>query len=134
MATYSNHVPSGVQEYTRYNYQTNSDGSSLEALTQLSCNNPNSTAALMFLWLTLNSGDTNGPNNTQGWRGDGKNADIFLDTRPLWFPPGNSTVDVNSFYDGIYSGYGVMSLWFAAGNFSNITLNWYKSRTKLTKA
>ena len=134
MSTYSNHVPSGVAEVIRYNYQSNVDGATLQSSTTFALSNPNGANAIVPVYLTLNSGDTSGNNNSVGWRGDGKNADVLLEQRPLFFPPGDFAIDVASFFDGIYSGYGVLSVWMVCTNFSNLTALYVRNRVQMVKA
>lgn len=133
MATYSSHF-SGQTEINRFNYTSAADGASMDATVTLALYNPNSVNVVVNYYVTLNSGDTTGFNNTQGWRGDGKNADLLLDSRPLIFPPGDYAQDMGCFFDGIAYGNGVFSIWATCQGYSNIQHLYDRTRGRLVYA
>ena len=134
MSTYSNHVPSGVTEVIRYNYGSNVNGASLKSSITACFNNNGGSDATVQVWVTLNSGDTSGQNNTNGWRGDGKNADVLVEQRRISIPPGQSTTEITAFFDGIYSGYGVLSVWAQADTSTSVLHIYTRVVTDITKA
>ena len=134
MSTYSNHVPSGAAEVLRYNYQSNVDGTSLQAANTICVNNLGGSATTIQAWITLNSGDTTGRDNNVGWRGDGKNADVLVEQRRIAVPLGQSTQEITAFFDGIYSGYGVYSVWMQADTSTAIQHLYTRVVTTITKA